>query len=65
MAGKTALVVRVDFEAAAAPAAPRLLGAEGSVSFDRASGALELRGVRGERGSTARVRVVGAAGVRN
>jgi hypothetical protein len=62
MAGKTALVVRVEFEKAA-PAAPRLVGAEGTASFNQATGALALRGVQGERGSTTRVRVVGAAGV--
>ena len=45
--------------------APVLVGLEGSAAFDVATGALELRGMRGERGTTQRVTVLGAAGVRS
>jgi hypothetical protein len=44
---------------------PVLVGLEGSVAFDAATGALELRGVRGERGTTQRATVLGAKGVRS
>lgn len=67
LAGKSALVVQVTFENVAVISAddsPQLVGVEGSAQFDAATGMLELADVRGERGTTQRVRVMGAAGVR-
>lgn len=65
------MVARITFEKASNGAesnqmkAPVVIGLEGSAKFDSISGALELFELRGERGTTQHVQVLGATGVRS
>ena len=76
--GKGVLVVEVSFTTHApssseeekeeqaveeTPSSPVLVGVEGQVSYDADSGVLALTDLRGEKGSTRRVQVVGLAGL--
>ena len=71
LAGKSALVVRITFqktnddEENNQMETPVVVGLEGAATFVATTGALEVTGLRGERGTTQRVKVLGAVGVRS
>lgn len=71
LAGKSAMVVRITFENVNDDQketlinTPAVLGLEGAAQFDSNTGKLELTAVRGERGTTQRVKVLGATGVQS